>query len=667
MTRLNFRAIAAATVLVIASGPAWPAAGDLDTSFSGDGKLLMDFGGREAINAVARQSDGRIIAVGSLNGDFLVIRFTSAGALDTTFDGDGFRLINFGAGDGANAIVIQNDGRIVVAGAGSDFAVARLTSGGALDATFGHGGLVIGDYGETGAATANAIAVDALGRIVLAGASGAGNFGVARLNPDGTFDLTFSGDGRLVKNFGGTDTASGLALRSDGAVVVAGTADGGSASGTRANLAVAVFNGIGNDTAFGAGEPNSPVTDVVGCADSARTVLVQPDNRILVGGGAGINCLSGSPDSSAALVRYNTNGTLDTTFSGDGIAVFGFGTGDGDTVVSMALQADGAIVAAGTTNLSSATTPHLAHFGIARLRGTDGAVDLTFHGDGSQQTSFGTGEAAVTAILLQPTDGRIVAAGAFTTFDANGALQTTDVAMARHHAITCNNLNATRIGTSGADTLVGITIASRTGTLHVADVIHGMGGADTIDGLGANDSLCGGDGNDTLRGGDGNDFLFGQAGGDTMEGGAGTDTCFTIANEIETIAGCETVNTGRSGLSGAWQQLEQHCSGSASQPACQLVGVVTAINPGDESTAVSTTVTYFLSDDVDLTNDDRYLGEDTVPALPAGSTRDLQFVHRLTGESDLLGHYVLAFFDATDVVAERNEQNNVAPGVISGR
>jgi len=662
------------SLLLFASTAAWSASGDLDVSFSSDGKVLTDLGGRESVGAVARQADGKIVVAGGMNGNFLVARYSSAGVLDTTFDGDGVALLDLGATDTALSLAIQSNGRIVVAGSSGGFAVVRLNPNGSLDSTFGHGGIVLGNYGGSGiGARANAVAIDRDGRIVIAGSSGdagvngGGNFGVARLNAEGTFDTSFSGDGRFTRDFGGVDSAAALALRSDGRIVVAGTANGGSASGRRSDFAVAVIGSTGIDTSFGAGAVNSPVTDLGGCSDGASAVAVQPDNKILVAGGAGANCLSGLPGTRPAVVRYNTNGSLDTSFSGDGIAAFGFGAGDAGPAVAMALQLDGAIVVAGATNLSTLATPHRVNVGLARVRGSDGAIDLAFSGDGMQQTSFGAGEAVPTAILLQPTDGRIVAAGAFTTFDANGAFQAADMLLARYHAITCNNLNVTRIGTNGADSIVGLSIPTATGTRHLVDVIHGMGGNDTIDGLGANDALCGGDGDDVLRGSDGDDTLFGNLGSDTMDAGLGTDTCFTILNEIDRVSSCETVNSGRSGLSGEWQWLEQHCNRSDPRAACELVGVLTAINPGEESTLVTTQVSYFLSDDAELSADDVLLGTGEVDALPPGSTHDLRYVQRVNGEQDLLGRFVIAFFDATDVIVERNEQNNAVPGLISGR
>ncbi len=662
---MNKRTLVALLASLV-SPQAWPAGGDLDASFSADGRVLQDFGGRESIHAVAAQSDGKTVAVGALGGNFLVVRYTAAGALDTSFDGDGFALVDAGASDAAHAVAVQSDGRVVVAGSSSSggFAVVRLNSNGSLDSGFGHGGIVSGGtYGSGVGGDASALVIDNSGRIVVVGPSNDGNFGIARLLADGSFDAAFSGDGRILKDFGGNDGASAVALRADGRIFVAGTAKGGSGSGTRADIAVAVYSPSGVEVFFGASAPNSPVTDIFGCADGATAIVVQPDDKVLVAGGAGINCLSGFTDTIPVVVRYDSNGFLDATFSGDGIATAGYGTTSSGGATSMALQLDGAIIVAGPAERGT----HLTDFGLARLR-SDGLIDVTFSGNGAANVGFGTGVSVPTAIALQPGDGRVLTVGVFKTFDANGALANTDVAIARQHAITCNGLNATRMGTNGADVLTGRVLITRTGTQQLVDVIHGMGGNDTIDGLGADDALCGGDGADTIRGGDGNDALVGGAGTDAMDGGKDADTCVAgLRSESDTFVNCETIGTGSSGLSGEWLRLEQHCSGSAVQPACQLTGRLSVFNPGEESTVVATRVSYFLSADSVLDAGDAFVGEAGVPVLGAGESHEIEFVERVAGSDDLLGLFVIAYVDATDLVSERNEANNVVPGLISGR
>jgi uncharacterized delta-60 repeat protein len=213
----------------------------------------------------------------------------------------------------------------------------------------------------------------------------------------------------------------------------------------------------------------------------------------------------GSPD--MALARYLPNGTLDTTFNGDGKVITSFGSGSSALALALALQPNGKIVVAGFSDGDMALARYLPN----------GTLDTTFNGDGKVTTAIGSSGIA-NALAIQPRDGRLVAAG------SSIASGSQDFALARYHAITCNGVVATRVGTAGHDTLIGT--AGR-------DVIVGFDGDDTIHGLGGNDLLCGNAGNDTLIGGTGDDTLVGDAGTDVCDGGShiGGDTA----------SGCESV------------------------------------------------------------------------------------------------------------------------------
>ena len=122
------------------------------------------------------------------------------------------------------------------------------------------------------------------------------------------------------------------------------------------------------------------------------------------------------------------------------------------------------------------------------------------------------------ALAIQPRDGRLVVAGYSRTSGPSA------FALARYHAIHCNGVVATRVGTAGNDTLIGTD---------GPDVIVGFDGNDTIYGLGGNDLLCGNAGNDTLVGGSGDDTLVGDAGTDVCDGGSHVSK--------DTASGCESV------------------------------------------------------------------------------------------------------------------------------
>jgi uncharacterized delta-60 repeat protein len=159
--------------------------GDLDTSFSGDGKRAISFGGTDEARVVLVHPNGRIVVGGGAAApSFCVARLRTNGALDTTFGSDGKRMIDFG-GDQESAFgaVLQPDGKIVVAGYtqdDEDVAVARLNANGSPDTTFGAAGKATVDFGV--ATFGNAVALQPNGRIVVAGQrTGRDDFAVARL------------------------------------------------------------------------------------------------------------------------------------------------------------------------------------------------------------------------------------------------------------------------------------------------------------------------------------------------------------------------------------------------------------------------------------------------------------------------------------------------------
>jgi uncharacterized delta-60 repeat protein len=194
-------------------------------------------------------------------------------------------------------------------------------------------------------------------------------------------------------------------------------------------------------------------------------LALQPDGKIVV---AGFSDASASGDFDFALARYLPNGTLDMTFSGDGKVLTDFGSGS-DYAQALVLQPNSKIVVAGQSAASGNQDIALARYL------PNGTLDATFSGDGKVLTPFGSGSSDVaSALAIQPRDGRLVVAGAS---DAHG---TVAFALARYHAITCNGVVATLIGTAGNDTLMGTA---------GPDVIVGFDGDDTIYGLGGNDLL----------------------------------------------------------------------------------------------------------------------------------------------------------------------------------
>jgi uncharacterized delta-60 repeat protein len=367
--------------------PSVAAPGDLDASFDSDGKVTTDFGGLDEALGVAIQPDGRIVAAGQSGGDFALARYNRDGSLDTSFDGDGKVTTDFGSPfDLALGVAIQPDGKIVAAGtSGGDFALARYNRDGSLDTSFDGDGKVTTDFGALDAAL-GAPAIQPNGRIVAAGyTSAGGDFALARYNRDGSLDTSFDGDGKVTTDFGSPfDQAEGAAIQPNGRIVAAGF---NSAIG---DFALARYNGDGTlDTSF---DGDGKVMTDFGGFEQAFGVAIQPDGRIVAAGGGGMGI-------DFALARYNRDGTLDSSFDGDGKVTTDFGSSD--AALGVAIRPDGKIVAAGITL-------GVGDFALAWYN-RDGSLDTSFDSDGKVTTDFGGFEGAA-GVAVQP-DGGIVAAG----------------------------------------------------------------------------------------------------------------------------------------------------------------------------------------------------------------------------------------------------------------
>ncbi|HEX3625372.1 MAG TPA: hypothetical protein VH280_08105 [Verrucomicrobiae bacterium] len=323
--------------------------------------------------------------------------------LDATFAGTGKTLISFGAGEGmAVAVAIQPDGRIVAAGqtnngAGvSALALARLNTDGSPDLSFGVNGQVI----TPGMANATAVAIQSDGKIIAAG--GNTGFGLARYNSNGSLDSSFGTNGIANAVSGGTAQAVGI--QSDGKIVVVGNAPGEEG----ADFALARFNTNGTlDTSFGrAGEVATPIEN----ADAAYGMGIQPDGKIVGGGFAGtLNSASTITELDFAAARYLPSGALDLSFGSLGRTTGNVGGGSYDLGYAAAIQPDGKVIVAGTAALQLPSD--LSSF-VALMRfNTNGMPDTTFGNDGAVVTEIGNYSDEALALAVQP-DGRILVAGA---------------------------------------------------------------------------------------------------------------------------------------------------------------------------------------------------------------------------------------------------------------
>jgi uncharacterized delta-60 repeat protein len=338
--------------------------GSLDTSFNGTGKVTTAIGpGDDWAEALALQRDGKLVVVGySWNGsdyDLALVRYNPNGSLDTSFNGTGKVTTAIGpASDGADALAVQPDGRLVAAGFswnGSDwdFALVRYNPDGSLDTSLNGTGKVTTPIGLSSVADALALQPD--GKLVAAGYSSIGPnvFALVRYSPDGSLDTSFNGTGKVTTGIeGDDDVANALALQPDGKLVAAGY----SKNGSQYSFALARYNPDGSlDTSFnGTGK----VTTRIGVSNKAYALALQPDGKLVAAGS----------DDDFALARYNQDGSLDRSFNGTGKVTTPIGPSV-DEAHALALQPDGKLVAAGYSWQGSNYD-----FALARYLGKDVCV-----------------------------------------------------------------------------------------------------------------------------------------------------------------------------------------------------------------------------------------------------------------------------------------------------
>jgi uncharacterized delta-60 repeat protein len=397
------------------------AAGDLDPTFGVGGKVTTDlspnqFGTSDNANAVALQHDGKIVVAGFFSGLGIggpaFVRYNADGSLDSGFGVGGKAKPPFTGG--MAAVLLQTDGRIVGVGSGflngqNGFLVSRLETDGTVDTSFGINGQVVTDFGRVTLGLGAALQSD--GKIVVVGAVGVDNaidFAIARYNSDGSLDATFGVGGKVVTDFQNHfDVARAVALQNDGKILVAGVSTNYSVPPfTGEDFGVARYNTDGTlDVTFGMG--GKVTTDFGSVGDEAFAIRIQPDQKIILGG-------AGDPSpfnhTDFALARYNPNGSLDQSFGSGGKVTSDFAS-PFNRAGAIVLQQNGKIVAIGFTTGGAPT----GAFGLIRY-GADGAVDTSFGVNGRITTTFPIGGFPhATAGTIQP-DGRIIAVGHYQNF-----------------------------------------------------------------------------------------------------------------------------------------------------------------------------------------------------------------------------------------------------------
>ncbi|MCX7092282.1 MAG: hypothetical protein NTY50_02355 [Methylobacter sp.] len=419
--------------------------GSLDNTFDGDGKLIAK--ATMTINAVRPLSDGKFITVGTSNNKFAVTRYNNDGSLDKTFDTDGKVTTGIYSNDSASAVTVQADGKlVVVGGSASNYgAVARYDADGTLDTSFSRDGKWGAYDSNSGGMYATAVAVQPDGKSIIAGISG-NNFAIVRLDRYGNLDTSFNDDGKLAVDLGGTDIIKTVTVLGSGKILAAGTSDG--------DFALVRYNANGSlDTSF---DTDGKLVADLGGTETLNSLIALSDGKFLAAGTDGNNDM--------VLMRFNSDGSFDTSFDTDGKVTTDLG--GWETGNSVTVQSDGKILLAGTTDSDSALVRY----------NTDGSLDTGFNGKGTVN-HLPTGAVSITGNAVK---GQTLSA-ANTLADADGLgtisylwqANGVNLGTGNSYTLTANEIGKTVTATAQYTDLLGTAESvSSTATAVVADTTN---------------------------------------------------------------------------------------------------------------------------------------------------------------------------------------------------
>ena len=358
--------------------------GSIDTTFGTNGFVntivVNQIGG---VNMMKLQSDGKILITGfsSSNGttdasyfNFCTARYNTDGTIDTTFGTNGYAItdLQFLSTDQADAIEIQNDGKILVGGQTSnssavnhsiDFALVRYSSNGTIDTSFGTNGKFIYNFGTDTVPNSSGyseehigtIKINTLGEILVGGyttvnesISNYYEFAFIKLNPNGTLNTNFGTNGQKVVDFGNLDFFYDMQLTSDDKIIAVGTKSYTTASVDYSNIVMVKLLVDGSyDTSFGSNGKVITNKDSSTIDDSAWGLVIQSDGKIICVGAT--QSITSSIDSIFLMIRFNADGSIDTTFNGNGYLTDDFNN-QNDLGVAILIQSDGKILCSGSSN-----------------------------------------------------------------------------------------------------------------------------------------------------------------------------------------------------------------------------------------------------------------------------------------------------------------------------
>ncbi len=407
------------TILFILSNFFYGQDGSFDTTFDLDGQLVADINGDwDSCNDLLIQNDDKIIAVGTSGNDLAVLRYEVNGSLDASFGTGGIKLVGLAGSPFPNKGVIQPDGKIIIFGSltsasPNELFLAKLKSNGDLDSTFGNNGIVLTNVGND-AQSAGGLKIQPDGKIIISGSTE--NYStwnsdilLMRFNNDGSPDNTFGINGQIVINVDEVegiptlDYGIDILLQTSGKIIVVGSSD---ISGSK--LVLIRLNSDGSvDTTFGTSgyvfDFFSTTYDLFTCA------ALQDDDKIIVGG------QSGGSNTKFPLIRFEANGAIDNSFGTSGKAmntVDNFSAYANDIVI----QNDGKIIIAGSV---IDNTFNYA-FAIARYN-SDGSLDTSFDTDGEKSFSFNSlfPPNDANAVALQSSGKILIGGGVYNNSDSD--------------------------------------------------------------------------------------------------------------------------------------------------------------------------------------------------------------------------------------------------------
>jgi serralysin len=570
--------------------------GSLDTGFSGDGKVTTTLGktvdgsgnpDKDSGNALAVQADGKILVAGSSNGNFAVVRYNTNGTLDTGFSGDGKVVTNLGsAEDTADAVIVQSNGNILVSGASNGaLALVRYNANGSLDSSFSGDGKLTTDLHTY--YRPHTVTLQADGKLLLAGINSKGAFTLERYTSNGTLDVSFSGDGKVITK----ESVDNITVQVDGKILISsnGKWDYNAVTGYQEKIAnnITRYNTDGSiDQSFGQTDSLSVYQQ------NAAAVVLNNGAQIF---DAELNARGNYNGSSVSLVRHGGinsqdvfSGTGKLGFIGDkavlsGLVIGTVNNGVGKLTLTFNKNADPAHVNQALSLLAYKNTDQHPVSEIVTIVWTFKDGNTGTQGTGGTLATTGS-----TDVFLNPPELHKLTTIHYTNTTLVDSFQTISgklvLNQASHAALAYdlksehsvkgeysdeNASTVTIANTYGTLTLnkttgaysfvpdysalegvtekitldfklsvlydshlfdsktltINITPVGKMGTA-VNDTLVGSSGRDYLNGQAGDDKLAGKAGDDILRGGDGKDSLYGNAGNDNLNGGNGNDILY---------------------------------------------------------------------------------------------------------------------------------------------